>query len=177
VKTPSAAFTLLEVLLVCGVVAILAALIVPAVQAGLGRADSAKCLGHLRSLGVSLSGYLADHQMNFPPMAAGRRYRTEQIPVLDTELLPYVSDPRVFLCPADKEIGARSGTSYYYNLALAGQPAASLNFLMVADSPTRIPVLVDKEGWHRHSVSPVNYLYADGSAGAELRLFTAPEPE
>jgi prepilin-type processing-associated H-X9-DG protein len=172
VKTPVAAFTLLEVLLVCGVLAVLAALIVPAVQSAQARADSAKCLGHLRSLGVSLSGYLADHQMNFPPMAAGRSDWREDIPVLDTVLAPYVEDPRVFLCPADREIGARSGTSYYYNLALAGQPSSSLSFLMVADAPTRIPVLLDKEGWHRRNTSPVNYLYADGSAGAELRLFT-----
>ncbi len=165
------AFTLVEILVVIGVLSLLVALVFPAVQSAVARAESARCLGQLKSLGVSLSSYLADHEMILPVMAAARSSKAEDVPALDTVLLAYAGDARVFVCPSDREIAARTGTSYFYNSALGGQSLAALNFLGISDAPTRIPVLVDKEGWHKHSASRVNHLFADGHAGSQLRLF------
>jgi len=167
-------FTLIEILVVIVIIAVLSAIAVPAIRSGLARAESAKCLGNLRGLGAGLNGWLADNSMIMPPLAAGRKSRSEDVPVIDTVLAPYLSDPRVLACPADRVLAAASGTSYYWNSVLSGQSAANLNFLALATDLSKIPVIVDKEGWHVHSEDKVNHLFADGHAANQLRLFTDP---
>ena len=167
-------FTLIELLVVVAIVAVLAALAVPAVGYGIARADSAKCLGNLRAMGVGLNAWLADNNMVMPPLAAGRKSLDENVPVIDTVLAAYLPDPRVFACPADKSLAAATGTSYYWNSVLSGQPAVNLNFLSLATDLSKIPVIVDKEGWHIRSEDKVNHLFADGHAANHLRLFTDP---
>ena len=167
-------FTLIELLVVVAIVAVLAAIAIPAVGFGIARADSAKCLGNLRAIGAGLNGWLADNNMVMPPLAAGRKSRDENVPVIDTVLAPYLPDPRVFACPEDKSLAAATGTSYYWNSVLSGQSAVNLNFLSLATDLSKIPVVVDKEGWHYHSEDKVNHLFADGHAANQLRLFTDP---
>jgi prepilin-type N-terminal cleavage/methylation domain-containing protein len=93
-------FTLIELLAVIAIVALLAALGIPAIRIGIARAQSAKCLGNLREIGVGLNAWLADNNMTMPPLAAGRKSRDENVPVIDTVLAPYLPDARVFACPA-----------------------------------------------------------------------------
>ena len=59
-------FTLIELVVVCGVIAILVALIVPAVQMAREAARRAQCVANLRQIGVAMHGYHALHNM-FPP--------------------------------------------------------------------------------------------------------------
>ncbi len=165
------AFTLLEILVATSIVAILAAALIPSLRSMSSRAESTRCLGHLRALGVAMSQYLGDNAMTLPLLAAARASTSEEVPVIDTVLAPYIQDMKVFKCPSDASLAQKSGTSYFYNSALGGQPVASLNFLGVTDANSRIPVLVDKEGWHKSSQSRVNHLFADGHAGSEFRLF------
>lgn len=167
-------FTLLELLVVMAIAAVLAAMAVPAIRMGTARADSAKCLGNLRAIGVGLNSWLADNNMTMPPLAAARKSRDDDVPVIDNTLGVYLADKRVFACPADPEQAAKTGTSYYWNSVLSGQSAANLNFLSLATDLSKIPVLVDKEGWHRYSEDKVNHLFADGHAANQFRLFTDP---
>lgn len=165
------AFTLLEILIAVAIVAGLVALLVPSLGSLQARAESARCLGNLRALGAAMGQYLADHSMTFPLLAAARASTSEEVPVIDSALAPYAQDQKVFACPSDRTLARQTGTSYFYNSALGGQPAAALQFLGVNDAASRIPVLVDKEGWHTGGASRVNHLFADGHAGAELQLF------
>lgn len=165
------AFTLLEILVATSIVALLAAALIPSLRSMSARAESTRCLGNLRALGVAMSQYLADNSMTLPLLAAARPSTSTDLPVIDTVLAPYTSDMRVFVCPADSSLARETGTSYYYNSALGGQSVSALNFLGVTDANSRIPVLVDKEGWHKSSQSRVNHLFADGHAGSEFRLF------
>jgi type II secretory pathway pseudopilin PulG len=161
----------LEILVAMTIVAVLAAALIPSIRSIAGRAESARCLGNLRALGVAMGQYLADHSMTMPLLAAARASTSEDVPVIDIVIGPYVEDMRVFRCPSDRTLAGETGTSYFYNSALGGQRVASLNFLGVTDANSRIPVLVDKEGWHANSQSRVKHLFADGHAGAEFRLF------
>lgn len=171
-KRGAPGFSLLELAVTIGILALLATVLVPVVRSGIARVQSAQCLGNLKSLGSAFSQYLAENNMTFPAMAAGRSSKEEELPVLDVVLAAYAGDVRVFACPADTDgLGEGSGTSYYYNSALSGQSLVALNFLGLTEEATRIPVLVDKEGWHRGTGQPVNHLFADGHASAELRLF------
>lgn len=165
-------FTLLELLAVVALVAVLAAVGIPATRSAISRSHSAKCLANLRELGIGLNAWLADNNMTMPLLAAGRKSREEDIPVIDTTLP--VTDRRVFACPADRELAEKTGTSYYWNSVLSGQSAVNLNFLSLATDLSKIPVLMDKEGWHRHSENKVNQLFADGHAGNQFTFFTDP---
>ncbi len=165
-------FTLVEILIVLAVVAALAAFAWPAVRASMARSKSAQCLSNLRQIGAGLQLYLIDNEMIFPDLAAARADRSEEILTVDVLLQPYVEDERIFSCPADiTGQFTNTGTSYFWNSTLNGQPASSLNMFGIVSDHSRIPVLVDKEGWHKHARHRVNHLFADGHASSELRLF------
>ncbi|MDB6152776.1 MAG: hypothetical protein JWL90_1229 [Chthoniobacteraceae bacterium] len=164
-------FTLIELLVVIAITAVLAALASAGFSRVMEGSRSTACFSNLRQLGAGLGSYLADHNMTMPVMHAGRRSKSEDIPVPDNVLNAYIKDPALFRCPADKGgIAAATGTSYNWNVALNGQSLASLSFLNLADQQSRIPVLADKEGFHLHEDKKVNILYADGHATRNLNF-------
>lgn len=171
------AFTLLELLTVIAVVAILAALIFPAVQRVKASGQATACVAHLRQIGAGLNTYLSDNGMRMPELRAGRASVEEELPVIDNTLDRYIRDPRIFACPADPKYAKLSGTSYYWNVALNNQPLADLHFLNLATELSRIPILSDKEGFHPMLKDRVNILYADGHATKDLRFWSEdPKP-
>ena len=165
-------FTLVELLVVLGIIAVLVAIIVPAYQRVTASGRSAACLSNLRQLGAAVNLYLGENQMIMPTLLAGRTTRDEEVPVIDNTLNKYVPDPAAFLCPGDGKFGPASGSSYLWNVALNGQPASSLNFLGVINEASRIPILGDKEGFHPYLKDKVNILYGDGHATQGLRFTT-----
>jgi len=60
------AFTLLELLVVIGVIALLASLLAPALARAGHRARQTQCLGNFRQIGIAFTLYLADHAEIFP---------------------------------------------------------------------------------------------------------------
>lgn len=170
----SRAFTTVEILVVCAIGAVLIAIAWPALQTALARSKNATCVSHLSQLGTALNLYLADHEMIMPQMVALRESVTDDLPTLDTVLLPYVSDKNAFACPADKKLSEKSGTSYFWNSILNGQSVTELNILFVlqssVDGLSNIPVMSDKEGWHTHNPEKVNILYADGHTTQGLQF-------
>ena len=126
------------------------------------------CIQNLRSLGTALNLYLADNDGIMPTMKLGRDKQDDDVPVIDNTLSRYTSTKKVFICPADKRgIGTVSGTSYHWNNALNGQAMAALSFFY-AERLSQIPLMGDKDQFHRDSDHKVNILYADGSASKEL---------
>jgi prepilin-type N-terminal cleavage/methylation domain-containing protein/prepilin-type processing-associated H-X9-DG protein len=166
------AFTILELLVVIGLIALLAALAVPAYQRTVEAGRATACSSHLRQLGVALNTYLGENEMKMPILKAGREKLTDDVPVIDNTLDKYVTEKAIFACPADPRWAAASGTSYHWNVALNGQPVASLNFLRVIQNRSRIPVLGDKEGFHPYLDTKVNILYADGHASKDVNFVT-----
>ena len=166
-------FTLVELLVVLVVIAILAALAAPVSSRVIQSGKASACLANLRQLGVALSAYLADHNQTMPKLQAGRHSLSENIPVIDNTLNAYAPDPRIFACPADnKGLAAGTGTSYYWNVALNGQPVSHLQFLLVTDHASQIPIMSDKEGFHPYTANKVNLLYADGHVTQDLQFAT-----
>ncbi len=62
------AFTLVEVLVVMGIIGVLAALLVPALSRGNAQAQSAACKNRLRQIGLGLQMYVQDNGC-YPPLA------------------------------------------------------------------------------------------------------------
>lgn len=167
------AFTLVEILVVLGVISLLACILVPSMEIARARAASAGCLGNLKGIGLGLNMYLSENQMTMPQLKASRASVTEQVPVIDNTLDHYVDNVKVFTCPAGKEIAKTTGTSYYWNSILSGQPSATVNLMKLFNDLSKIPVVMDKEGWHKYTDNKVNFLFVDGHAATELpTLFT-----
>jgi prepilin-type N-terminal cleavage/methylation domain-containing protein/prepilin-type processing-associated H-X9-DG protein len=162
------AFTLLELLVVVAVIAVLAALAYPLISTFQEKGRAVACMQHLRTLGSALNLYLGDNNLTMPKLVLGRESVTDNVPAIDNTLDRYLGDKKAFACPSDQRLAKLTGTSYHWNSALNGQALAGLNFLGMGDQPAHIPVMGDKEGFHRDRDHKVNILYADGRASKEL---------
>ena len=165
-------FTIVELIVCMGIVVVLSGVIFYASLVMVERGRATKCLGNLRQIGVGLNLYLADHQMTMPELAAGRSSREEEVTTVDTVLAPFLQKGEVFSCPSDQVLYKKTGCSYYWNVMLNGQSANSLNLLQFIEDKHRIPVVSDKEGWHRYVENKVNLLFADGHASQNVRFFS-----
>lgn len=174
-------FTLIELLAVIAIIAILVALVSAGWQRSQRYARSVTCMQNLRQIGGGLARYVAEHDGIFPELSMARSETSQNLPVIDTELRPYVPDTRLFACPDDRKgLAKKSGTSYLWNHRLNGQRLSTLSVSFLGtdpiDDPTRIMVMGDKEGFHPNLDNKLNVLYADGHASQEL-TFVSETPE
>ena len=119
------AFTLIELLIVVAVIAILAALLFPALAGAKKQANDAKCVSNLRQLGVAIVGYTADHSGMLPgPSTAGvgRALQSTQKTQLIYFLQPYLGlpvatgsayYPEILHCPSLDRVAKTMGKNWY----------------------------------------------------------------
>ncbi len=163
-------FTLTELLVVLAVIAALAGISYPIARSAIAKSREAACLTRLGGLGIALESYLQDHNRFLPSMAIGRASKNEDVPVLDTVLLPYVENPEAFRCPADQAVFGKTGCSYGWTSMLSGEPVSQLSLFGITDRPDKIPLIFDKEAWHPGGA---NLLYADLSSSNKIRFVPA----
>lgn len=153
-------FTLVEMLVVIGIIAVLGAILFPVYSQARENGRKANCLSNLRQIGQAVRMYSEDSG-GFLPIANSQP-SVDGPPSIADVLSSYSRDSRIFRCPSDKSGKWQSeGTSYDYGFGLLGVGMRPQR----ADRPyrqdaTKFPLAGDFEkGWH---TSGINVLFADG---------------
>jgi prepilin-type N-terminal cleavage/methylation domain-containing protein/prepilin-type processing-associated H-X9-DG protein len=109
------AFTLIELLAVIAIIGILAALLLPALNQGKGRASRLQCINNLKEIGLAFHEFMHDHNSKFPmavPTSDGgslefvqNGYRVTGDFYFSYRLFLSLSNelraPKILACPAD----------------------------------------------------------------------------
>jgi prepilin-type N-terminal cleavage/methylation domain-containing protein/prepilin-type processing-associated H-X9-DG protein len=105
-------FTLVELLVVVGIIAILASVAMPGYQAAIQRANSTGCASRMRLLGQAFDLYANDHDGRFPGRVTTPG--NDKWPML---LQPYVSDTKNYVDPGDPIANTATSTILLSNTA------------------------------------------------------------
>ena len=128
-------FTLVELLVVIGIIAVLAAMLMPALGKAREKAKQADCLNNEKNLSLAITMYSNDNRSHFPFTTQGAvgcgvyggwiRYENFPCPtegLFDIEsgtLFSYVGTVKVYRCPSEK---THNNNSYSINSKLNAQP-------------------------------------------------------
>lgn len=93
-RSKSSYFTLIELLIVISIIAVLAGLLLPALNKSREKAREISCLGNTRTLGSALNMYCNDWRDFFPPAASSQ---AKQL-TWDSLLWPYHKNYNVYRC-------------------------------------------------------------------------------
>lgn len=170
------AFTLVELLVVVGIVSVLTGVVLTATMRARGKGQQAGCASNLRQLVVALSLYADDYDGRYPAVSTSRLASTFlQNEECIAALRPYVNNNEVWFCPSDPNRGkdiedtvAHSLTSYMTRTSSSefpwDQSTVPDNWSIVHDgafSPS------SPAPWH---FGGYNAAYADGSVKWKRRL-------
>jgi prepilin-type N-terminal cleavage/methylation domain-containing protein len=171
------AFTLVEVLVVIGIIGIVVGMVVPAIGSVRAEAHSTQCLSNLRQIYVAIQSFRAGNNDVLPIAAVLQGDAVDPDYVMLAErldpIMPRTSE--IWMCPADQSQDSLDiGTSYFYSAGGWMQAEPMLNRQRVAEIITlryergylrTFPLVADDDLYHRFgSRYPCNGVFIDGQA-------------
>lgn len=183
-RPATSGFTLTEIIVAAGIIAVLAGLLIPSLKNSIQSARSSQCTSNLRQISLALEAYAGENDQLYPKIYDGVTKHTTWM----WDLAPYAGMatnsmgptplPRaagIFVCPAYKPRGDRAVT-YAYNTYIMPDTGWGWNYRKLSvPTPSKTILLaeIDKNAdtfWptaaedvsRRHPNKSANYLFADG---------------
>ena len=125
--TRTAAFTLIELLIVLAIIALLMGIIVPVSISSRNSVRQSQCLTNLRQIGAAMSLYVQDFDETHPTSHVGWYGGYPSNALWARQVLPYIGSAATLSCPSDPTT-AEAGSfvvSYGLNSNFADTPAES----------------------------------------------------
>jgi prepilin-type processing-associated H-X9-DG protein/prepilin-type N-terminal cleavage/methylation domain-containing protein len=164
------AFTLLELLMVIGIIACLASFMMPALTAMRQKADGIACVSNLRQIGIAAQLYAGEHSQTTPviePWPSNPVYPAEAgAQTILAALQPYGVTTATLHCRADlngPNYYAKEGSSYEWCPMANGQNVQSVKLVWSGNLPgitlSRLLMAFDYSNVHANAS---NVLFGDG---------------
>jgi len=132
------AFTLIELLVVIAILAILIAILIPAVSKAIESARRANCANNLKALGITFLGYASENEGELPP---GNDLTSIAKLVSSND----ISNLKVWICPSDKGVSvANNIVQFDSSLNSSYMYVSGYTSLIRVNSSATSPLVMDK---------------------------------